>query len=354
LISIGAANEAHWLRPCLDTVFASAGDATLDVIVADNQSTDGTRDLVESEFPGARVVTCENRGFAHANNRGFMVSNARYVLFLNPDTEILGGTFGNLVRALDERPSVGLAGVKQVTADGELSATIRRFPNAMRALGEALWSERWPVHPAWAGERELDLDAYDRELDCDWTSGSFMLARREALLGGGILDERFFIYGEEPDLCLRIKKGGWDVRHLPTLTILHHAGKAGVNPRMEAQNTYARMQHARKHFGRTHRAAYAAALAARHLGRVVFARSGSGKRAANMRALRALVGVGEPPFGAPPGQAVATESSTEPLERAAVPAGAPPTRGQRARVRRGPSRTAPRDLLSGAGVRTLR
>src|SRR5712691_11720756 len=195
-IIIVSTNEAHWLRPCLSTVFDRSDGASLDVVVADNQSTDGTRELVETEFPQARVVTCENRGFAHANNRGYMTTNARYVLFLNPDTEILQGTFGELVRALDERPEVGLVGVKQVTADGRLHPTIRRFPNALRALGEALGSEHFPFRASWLGERELDMTLYDSEVECDWTSGSFMLARREALLSAGILDERFFIYSE--------------------------------------------------------------------------------------------------------------------------------------------------------------
>jgi GT2 family glycosyltransferase len=305
-VIVVSTNEAHWLRPCLRTVLAQAGGASLDVVVADNQSTDGTRELVETDFPQARVVTCENRGFAHANNRGFMTTDARYVLFLNPDTEILEGTFGELVRALDERPTVGLIGVKQVTGDGTLFPTIRRFPNALRALGEALWSERWPFHPSWSGERELDMKVYDREVPCDWTSGSFMLARREALLSGGILDERFFIYGEEPDLCLRMKEGGWEVRHLPTMTIVHHAGKAGMNTKMEAQNAYARMQHARKHFGRGHRAAYVSALSARHLLRMapVGGSAAAGRRAANRAALRAVLRLDGPPFGSPPEHAV--------------------------------------------------
>src|SRR5712691_11355218 len=283
-VIIVSTNEAHWLRPCLSTVFAHAGGASLDVVVADNQSTDGTRDLVETEFPQARVVTCENRGFAHANNRGFMASDARYVLFLNPDTEILEGTLGDLVRLLDDRPTVGLIGVKQATADGVLWPTIRRFPNAIRALGEALGSERWPIHPRWSGERELDMSVYEREVACDWTSGSFMLARREALLSAGILDERFFIYGEEPDLCLRMKKAGWEIRHLPAMTILHHAGKAGVNPKMEAQNAFARLQNARKHLGRMHRAAYAGALSLRHLLRMAPVGDDAGHRRAANRA----------------------------------------------------------------------
>ena len=159
--------------------------------------------------------SCRNRGFAHANNRGYVTTDARYVLFLNPDTEILQGTFAELVRALDERPSVGLVGVRQVDAENSLAPTIRRFPNALRALGDALASERWPVAAGAFGERVLDTGAYEREVSCDWTSGSFMLARREALESAGLMDERFFIFSEEPDLCYRIKQAGWDVRHFP-------------------------------------------------------------------------------------------------------------------------------------------
>lgn len=324
-IIIVSTNEAHWLRPCLTTVFEHSGGASLDVVVADNQSTDGTRDLVEREFPQARVVTCENRGFAHANNRGFMVTDARYVLFLNPDTEILEGTFGELVRTLDERPTVGLVGVKQVTADGELFPTIRRFPNALRALGEALWSERWPFHPEWSGEREVDMQIYERAVQCDWTSGSFMLARREALLSGGILDERFFIYGEEPDLCLRLKQGGWQVVHLPTMKILHHAGKAGINPKMEAQNAFARMQHARKHFGRTHRGAYRGSLFLRYLLRTL---PGNGNEApariaAAKKSLRVVMGAEGSPFGSPAQTAVKAERSADPDVDKVPPAHSP-------------------------------
>ncbi len=263
-IIVVSTNEAHWLRPALSTVFAHAGELSLDVVVADNHSSDGTRELVEREFPQARVVSCENHGFAHANNRAWMTTDARYTLFLNPDTEIAEGTFAGLLAAMDERPQVGLAGVKQLTGDGDLFPTVRRFPNALRALGEALGSERWPARPSWAGERELDLSRYEQELEIDWTSGSFMLVRREALLSVGILDERSFIYGEEPDLCLRLRRAGWEIRHFPWMTIVHHAGKAGINPRMEAQNAFARRHHALMHFGHSHRTAFLGAHSLRY------------------------------------------------------------------------------------------
>jgi N-acetylglucosaminyl-diphospho-decaprenol L-rhamnosyltransferase len=308
-IVVISTNEAHWVEPCLTTVFDHAGDATLQVIVVDNSSTDGTREMVESKFPEARVVSSLNRGFAHGNNRGLEQANARYMLLLNPDTEVIEGTFGELVELMDARPRVGLAGVRQVNGDGRLLRTIRRFPSATRTFGEALFSEHWPVHPAWAGERVLDRDAYERECECDWTSGSFMLARREALLGAGLLDERFFLQSEEPDLCLRIKRAGWQVRHLPQMTIVHHAGKAGWQPRMIAQDAYSRKQYARKHFGRVHRGLYLSALGVRHLVRAAAADAAGADSAARREgarlALETLTGRAGPPFRPPPPTAVA-------------------------------------------------
>lgn len=307
-IIVVSTNEAHWLRSCLTSVLAHRGDCSLDLIVVDNDASDGTAELVTQEFPDARVVRSANRGFAHANNRALMTANARYVLFLNPDTEIRKGTFSELIHRLDELPEVGLAGVIQLTPESEVYPTIRRFPNALRALGNAVGSERFPFRATWLGERELNLDLYERETACDWTSGSFMIARREAIESAGFMDERFFIYSEEPDLCLRMKRAGWDVRHLPLMTITHHAGKGGVRPKMSAQDAYTRMQHARKHFSGSHRAAYAAALILGHVVRAIAGGLGSGqsgRRAAARAALRVLIGLDSPPFGEPPRQSVA-------------------------------------------------
>jgi N-acetylglucosaminyl-diphospho-decaprenol L-rhamnosyltransferase len=307
-IVIVSANSARWLEPCLSTVFAHAGDASLDVVVVDNESTDGTRALVESQFPAARVIGSENRGFGYGNNRGLATTYARYVLFLNPDTEVVDGTFGELVTMLDERPVLGLVGVRQIAADGTLWPTIRRFPSPSRALGEAVFSERWPVNPSWAGERVLDRNAYERETACDWTSGSFMLVRREALLSAGVFDERFFLYCEEPDLCLRIDRAGWQVRHLPQMTIVHHAGKGGMQPRMVAQDAYARKQYARKHFGRARRGMFLAALGLRHLIRAATARAAAAdhdiQREAARLAISTLLGRTGPPFNMPPTTAI--------------------------------------------------
>jgi GT2 family glycosyltransferase len=301
-VIIVSTNEAHWLRPCLSTLFAQLGNVTADVVVADNSSTDGTRELVETEFPGARVVTCTNYGFGHANNRGFLTTDSRYVVFLNPDTEIRSGTFEELVAHMDATPELGLAGVKQITADGELFPTIRFFPNAVRAAFEALGSERYPARASWMGERELDLERYEHEVSCDWTSGSFMLARREALAGAGIFDERFFLFSEETDLCFRIKQAGWEIRHLPLMTILHHAQKAGASPKLASQDAFTRRQYSRKHFSPAHRGAYLAALALGYGLRSLASRSD--RRAASRAALASLLGLRRPPFREPVGVAL--------------------------------------------------
>jgi N-acetylglucosaminyl-diphospho-decaprenol L-rhamnosyltransferase len=308
-IIIVSTNEAHWLTPCLTTVFERAGDLKLDVVVVDNESSDGTPELVEREFPAARIVPSRNRGFPHANNRALMTVDARYVLFLNPDTEILEGTLEGLVRLMDERPQIGLAGVRQLSPDGSLYPTIRRFPNAVRALGEAFASERLPTRGMCLGERELRPWLYERETACDWTTGSFMVARREALEGGGYMDERFFLYSDEPDLCHRIKQAGWEVFHMPDMTIVHHAGKAGMSSKVEAQNAYARLLYARKHFSQPHRAAYVAALLIRYALRGLLGgadpKQAREKRIASWRAVRTLLHLEKPPYGPPPATAVA-------------------------------------------------
>lgn len=297
-VIIVSTDQAGWLPACLPTVLARSGAISLDLVVVDNGSTRATRDLVERDFPEARVIVIPNRGFAHANNEALKSVDARYVLFLNPDTELLEGTLAELLAELDARPDVGLAGVRQLGADGSVYPTMRRFPNVARTLGDALGLERLTARPASLGERELVSDRYDREFESDWTIGSFMLVPRDALAAVGGFDERFFVYSEEVDFCLRIKGAGRKIVHLPTLTILHHGSDARtLDARMAQQNAYAQLQYAEKHFGRLHRAGYRVALLLRYSLRS-FPPAGDAQRRSAARAAAALVlGHADPPFG---------------------------------------------------------
>ena len=291
-------SEARWLSPCLTSVLAHAGECAVDVVVVCNGD-DGSAELVESQFPAVRAIRCENRGFAHGCNTGLRTCDARYVLLLNVDTEIRSGTFADLLRALDARPSVGAAGVVQVGTEGDVLPTMRRFPSVRRALGEALGSERWPIQSQRLGERLLDLRQYETERECDWIPGSFLALRREALDEVGLLDERFFLYSEELDLCLRLDQAGWSVRHLPVMTIVHHTNRGYLSSRLVAQSAYARRQFAEKHFSPSRRLAYDGALALGFALRGLLPLGGSrssARRRAARASLRVVIGAGPPPF----------------------------------------------------------
>ena len=303
-VIIVSANSASWLPQRLTTLFQHAGDVDLEVVVVASGCTDETIPLVRREFPAARTISCVNRGFAYANNQALRTIQADWVLFLNPDTEILEGSLSDLVAEVRRRPTLGLVGVRQLMPDGDVFPTIRRFPNAIRSLFEALGSERFPVRASWLGERELNLNAYDHDVACDWTTGSFMLARRDALRSAGFFDERFFLYCEETDLCLRIKQAGWDIRHLPHLTILHHAGEGWVESSSRGAGRLreaAVLRQALLACASTDRDRCARAR--------VFGSRGTrerehGPETSSRAALTTLLGIRPPPFGAPPPVAV--------------------------------------------------
>ena len=261
--------------------------------------------LVEAEFPRARTISCENRGFAYANNRALRTVDADWVLLLNPDTEVLEGSFAELIDRLSSRPTVGLVGVRQVTADGRAVSDHSALPECDSfAVRGCSGSERFPFHASWVGERELSLEMYERDVACDWTSGSFLLIRWEALQSAGFMDERFFLYCEETDLCLRIKQAGWEIRHLPSLTILHHANKEGWNVRLDAQAAFAKRQYFQKHLSPIHQLAATGALLLGYSVRSVLGGGVDGRQESSRAALATLLRLRPPPFGEPPSVAL--------------------------------------------------
>jgi N-acetylglucosaminyl-diphospho-decaprenol L-rhamnosyltransferase len=280
-------NSREWLDAALRSLDEHTGAVSLAAVVVDNGE-DGAWEYAASRYPFVRAIRCENRGFGHANNRGLEAADARFVLFLNPDTEVVAGELASLVAEMERLPDVGLAGVKQVRPDGALTPTIRRFPTVGRAFAEAISVEKIPLARRHGGERVLDPAEYERVSECDWTSGSVMFARAEALAASGGFDERFFLFSEETDLCWRIRWDGWRIVHLPDVTIRHFEQEHGANPRLWAQSAYARLQFARKNL--RHPRIYRLALALRYAVRFVLY-SLPGKRDALRRgASRAALG----------------------------------------------------------------
>jgi GT2 family glycosyltransferase len=269
--------------------------------VVDNASTDGTPEAIEAEFPAVSVIRAPNRGFAAGNNVGLERARGRYVLLLNPDVEIASGTFAELLAALDARPEVGIASVVQRGTDGVLQFSMRRFPSPARDLGESLFSSRWPVFRS-LGEVDVDPTRYAVEVSPDWACGAFLCARAEAVAATGPMDERFFLYSEEIDWCLRARQAGWDVRHLPSMTVIHHAGRRDRGDLM-AQLAWSRSLFAAKHHGRAGALGIRAALAVGNLVRIAlklplapFDGAARGRIRAEWKALRVLLGLSGPPL----------------------------------------------------------
>lgn len=286
----------------LRSALAAAGTISVEWLVVDAGSTDGTPDAIERELPQVRVFRRENRGFAASNNVALAAARGRYVLLLNPDVEIRSGTFAGLVATMDARPQIGLASVVLRGSGGELQHSIRRFPSPLRSLGEALFSAHWPLlrNLQQADTRE---QRYARESDADWLVGAFLIARHEAAQEVGPLDERFFLYSEEIDWGYRFREAGWPVAHLPEMVVTHHSG-AGKNGELMPQLTHSRILFAHKHYGAARAAAIQAALVLDHAIRVaVFALPAIVRPAARRRvraewaSLQVALGISAPPLG---------------------------------------------------------
>jgi N-acetylglucosaminyl-diphospho-decaprenol L-rhamnosyltransferase len=288
--------DERWLTRCVESLEDASGACAYRASIVEN----GGFPIALRATPRVRVLYTPNRGFGAANNAGALGSDAECLLFLNPDTELARGTLELLVKAFRERPEVGLIAVRQVTSDGRLWPSLHRFPSVRRELAHAFASEKWPGAGKRLGERVLDFERYSHAGPFDWTTGAALAIRREAFEAVGGFDERFFLFSEETDLCKRVQDAGWEAHVEPRITIIHHAGKAGVQPRREAQMAYARLQYAKKHFGRPGAAAYHAILVVHHLLRLAVLRfrgaTASSSAPASAMALRVLLGRVAPPF----------------------------------------------------------
>ena len=217
-------NAGAYLRRCMESLRTGGGDARLEVVVVDNASTDGSPEAVLAERPDARVIRNRtNRGFAAAANQGIAATSAPFVLLLNPDAEIVGGTLASLVKVARERPRAGAIGALVRNPNGSIQPSARRVPRLGEALGHAFLGPLFPSNPY---TRSYTMAGWDRttEREVEWVSGSAMLLRREALDEVGVLDEGYFMYVEDVDLCTRLRRKGWQVLFSPELEVVHQIG----------------------------------------------------------------------------------------------------------------------------------
>ena len=201
-------NTADFLKRCLNSL-ASQGNINFQVIVVDNASHDISQDVVRNEFPRVKLIPNErNLGFARGNNQALRFCKSKYVYFLNPDTEVEQGAFSAMMQFMDSHPRVGLAGTRIVNPDGSPQPSVEtRYPGQKHAKQELRGLERGIA----------------------WVLGASMIARLRLLVELGGFDERFALYGEEQDLCLRIRKAGWAIGYIPDAVVVHWGGQSERN-----------------------------------------------------------------------------------------------------------------------------
>jgi GT2 family glycosyltransferase len=221
-------NTRDVLRACLVSLLPDLKRGDVEVIVVDNGSTDGSVEMVQSEFPQVRVLAMgENRGFAVANNAGMQIAAGDYFLILNSDTEILGDALSRICDYMDAHPDIGVIGPKLLNTDGTLQYSCRRFPSFRTAFFHrySLMTRLFPRNRF--SQQYLMTDVgHDNIMDVDWVSGAALVVRRKVVDTVGGLDEGFFMYAEDVDWCYRIKQAGWRVVYFPEARIMHHIGQS--------------------------------------------------------------------------------------------------------------------------------
>ena len=266
-IVIVSYNVCHLLRRCLESIRDSQVSCSLQVYVVDNSSSDGSADMVRSEFPWVSLIESPNRGYACGNNLALreilqrsqsasMADASDYVLLLNPDAWLPCGSLQAMLDFIEAHPESGVVGPRLVRPNGELDLACRRsFPNPEVALYRILGlSKLFPRNRRFARYNLTYLDPY-AIAEVDSVVGAFMLIRTEALRQAGILDECFFMYGEDLDLAFRIKKCGWKVLYNGQVEVLHHKGQSSRQARSKAVFEFYRamLLFYRKHYAQSTR-----------------------------------------------------------------------------------------------------
>lgn len=237
-------NTCDLLRNCLHSLHRGQ-ELACEVIVVDNGSSDDSVAMIRTEFPEVRLIAnAENRGFAVANNQGIRVSAGEYIMLLNSDTIVKPGALRGLVYFLDEHPQAGAVGPRLVRPDGTAQPYAFGGDPTLtylltRGLNQLLF------------RRYLHNWATDATQEVDWVSGACLVVRRRAIDQVGLLDENIFMYFEDNDWCLRIRKGGWKVYLYPEVEVIHLGGcSLSQNPAARAAYGRSLLYFYRKHYSK--------------------------------------------------------------------------------------------------------
>lgn len=244
-------NTKDLTRECLNSIFRNSFQLSLQVIVVDNNSDDGSVEMIRAEFPDVYLVLNQkNIGFAAANNKGFTLCQSNYILLLNSDTVILGDVLKTSTEYLKSHKHVGAMGCQVLNPDLSIQLTCSGYPTLSRLLIMTMALDKFPglsfldsyLMRAWRRDNEREIEVI---------SGCFLMIRKAILTTVGGLDERFFFFAEETDWCRRIREAGWVTMFSPVGKIIHLGGGSvkKLNYQRDVMLTSALVKLHRKHAG---------------------------------------------------------------------------------------------------------
>ena len=249
-------NVKEFLEQAIRSVYQAKGSLEIEVIVVDNNSVDGSVEMVRSRFPEAHLIANEeNTGFSTANNQAIRIAKGRHLFILNPDTIVQENTLTTLVSFMDAHPNAGAVGCKILNPDGTFAPESRRsFPTPAVAFYRMTGLSRLFPRSRTFGRYNLSYLTPDDASEVDALSGSCMVVRAEAVKEAGMFDEDFFMYGEDLDWCYRIQQAGWTIHYTPDTQIIHYKGESTKKGELRYVLLFygAMLRFAEKHFKKRH------------------------------------------------------------------------------------------------------
>ena len=265
-------NTKDYLIKCLRSIYETTKNLDYEIYVVDNGSSDGSPEAVMKQFPQVRLIRNNNNlGFARANNIAISKSSGRYICLINSDILVLNRCIKNLLTLMDSHPRVGLASPRILNPDRTLQPNWRKFPTLWRSLLRTFAVDRLlPTSPHFLGKSN-NYWTNKPVRNVDVLMGCFWIIRRQAIAQVGLMDEDFFMYGEDIDWCKRFHKSGWDVVYYSNAEAIHFGGMSSSNEpiRFYIEIYKSRLKYWKKHHGGLGKACYVAVTVLHQLLRII-------------------------------------------------------------------------------------
>jgi GT2 family glycosyltransferase len=245
-------NSTAFLRECLKSICARPPVLSMEIIVVDNDSPDNGIHAIKREFPDTRIIESKvNLGFAGANNLGYRNSSGEFLLFLNPDTEVLDGSIETLMETVKTIPEAGIVGCKLLNTDGSIQTScIQMFPTILnQVLDIEALKVRWPACPLWNISPLFSKSTSPASVEV--ISGACMMVRRDVFEKAGLFSEDYFMYAEDLELCYKVRGLGLKNYYVGSAEVVHHGGKSSSQKPVSQWSTTMKMNSVEKFCSRT-------------------------------------------------------------------------------------------------------